>query len=335
MEKNKNNTFKEIWNKIKNSKKVIIPLHPKPDGDSFGSCVAMKYVLEREDIQVKLVSRDEVSEDLKEYDFVDEVEFGTDLEELEIRRYDLIILLDYGSLNDYSKDFKENEEIKEKIINIDHHETNSYYGNLNYVDKNAPSCASILVEFFKKLNIEFDEELARRLLLGILTDTDFFINGDSLNSMKHAVFLMEKGQINYYGFVKPIIKKSWKLKKLIGVLVNNMEKREIDCKNILSSYIKQEDIEKYELNASEIRLGINFLKDVKDIDIIFTLSEFPEKIKGSFRSFGIDTSVFSKEFGGGGHKKASAFYIEKMPIEKAKEKVFEVIEKVGIHKISE
>ena len=41
------NTFEEIWKALKKSKKVLMSLHPSPDGDSLGSCVAMKYFLEK------------------------------------------------------------------------------------------------------------------------------------------------------------------------------------------------------------------------------------------------------------------------------------------------
>ena len=170
-------------------------------------------------------------------------------------------------------------------------------------------------------------------MLGILTDSGFFLNDSSPDSMKKAVFLIEKGNINYpREFYEPIMNNSWKVKRLEGILIQNMKKADIEKKNICYSYILHEDIKSLGLNPAEIRLGITFLKDVKDIDIIFTLSELENEIKGSFRSRGVDTTLFSKEFGGGGHKEASAFHLEKMPMEKAIEKVLSVIKKVGIHK---
>ena len=64
-----NNSFEEIWDKLKEFKKAIITLHSGPDGDSLGSCTAMKYVLEKYlNYEVTLISYDKLSEALKHSD---------------------------------------------------------------------------------------------------------------------------------------------------------------------------------------------------------------------------------------------------------------------------
>lgn len=308
-------------------------LHPKPDGDSLGACTAMKYVLETQGKIVALVSKDNLSDNLAGMKISKEVEFGKDISEMDWGEFDTVIFLDHGTLKYYSKDMSEKME-KNKVINIDHHHTNEYFGNLNYVDSKSPSCCSILVDFFKIININFDKELSRRLFLGICTDTFFFVHGNSLDSIKKAEFLIEQGGINYAKeFFEPINSESWGIKKLHGILLSNMEKREVDGINIAYSFVTKEDIEKHGLNESDIRLGIMCMQDLKNVPVAFTLTELDGGIKGSFRSKGIDTSLFAQKLGGGGHKEASAFYIEKMSLNQAIEKVFEVIEKIRIHKV--
>ncbi|MDD4111355.1 MAG: DHHA1 domain-containing protein, partial [Clostridia bacterium] len=99
------------------------------------------------------------------------------------------------------------------------------------------------------------------------------------------------------------------------------------------SSISKEDIEKLKLNISDIRLGPNHLQTIGGVDLLFTLAQTDNLIKGSFRSNkNIDTSLIAKELGGGGHKLAAGFYLEKMPLKKAEQKVLEAIKKVGIHK---
>ena len=69
--KMKNNAIQEIWSKIKASKKVLMSLHYGPDGDSLASCVAMKYVLERDfGCEVKLVSKDNLDSILGELSLI-------------------------------------------------------------------------------------------------------------------------------------------------------------------------------------------------------------------------------------------------------------------------
>ena len=71
----------------------------------------------------------------------------------------------------------------------------------------------------------------------------------------------------------------------------------------------------------------NYLKEIEGIDILFTLTEMEDMIKGSFRSKGdIDISLFAKELGGGGHKNAAAFSFPRIPLKEAEKKVLDVIQ---------
>ncbi len=327
----RNNKFKEIWKELRKSKKVLLTLHGRPDGDSFGSCTAMKYVLERAGVSVRLISKDRLSENLESYSFSKEVEFGVDIEKLDLSEFDHLIFLDHGFL-EFSEEFKEKLKTK-KVINIDHHVTNSYYGNLNYVNPDLPSCCSVLFEFFNKIKFKFDRELSLRLMIGLCTDTSFFIHGNSIDSLKKAVVLLGNG-LNYKkDLYDPIMNSPWNLKKLYGLLLTNMEKKEINGKDVAYSWATKKEYEKLGLNVSDIRLGIGCMQDIKGLNLIFTLTESNGEIKGSFRSKGLDTTIYSTAFGGGGHKEASAFILKSTNMKKAIEDVLKVIKEKGFVEI--
>lgn len=327
-----NNTFREIWKALKKSKRILMTLHPRPDGDSFGSCTAMKYILEERGINVKLVSKDDINENLKFYDFNKEVEYGIDIESLDLNEFDYILFLDHGSL-EFSDEFKERLKNK-KVINIDHHATNSYYGNLNYVDTTSPSCCSILYEFSEKIRFKFDKELSLRLMIGICTDTAFFIHGNSIDSLKKAVILLERGKINYKeDLISPILDSSWNLKKFHGLLLMNMRKIEINGKIIAYSWATKKEYGKLGLNVADIRLGIISMQDIKGLDLIFTIAEVDGEIKGSFRSKNLDTTVYSMALGGGGHKLASGFILKTTNMKKAIETILKTIKEKGFVEI--
>lgn len=323
-----NNTFRQIWKALKKSKRILMTLHPRPDGDSLGSCAAMKYVLEKKGASVKLVSKDDINENLKFYGFNKEVEYGVNIESLDLKEFDYIVFLDQGSL-EFSDEFK--ERLKNcRVINIDHHATNSYYGNLNYIDSASPSCCSILYEFFEKIRFKFDRELCLRLLIGICTDTAFFIHGNSIDSFKKAVTLLERGQINYKeDLYSPIMNSSWNLKKFHGLLLMNMRKVEINGKTVAYSWVTKKEYGKLGLNVADIRLGIVSMQDIKNLDLIFTIAEIDGEIKGSFRSKNIDTTVYSMALGGGGHKLASGFILKTTNSKKAIETILKTIKEKG------
>ena len=95
----KNNTFEEIWNKIKKSKRIAMTLHYGPDGDSLGSCTAMRYVLERDmKCKVTLVSGDPVEENLSYLPCAKEVQFGRDFADMDLNEFDVILSIDCANL---------------------------------------------------------------------------------------------------------------------------------------------------------------------------------------------------------------------------------------------
>lgn len=335
--KNRNNSFQEIWSKLKTCKKAVMTLHAGPDGDSLGSCSAMKYFLERDlGMEVILVSHDHLEANLAKLPFAKEIVFGKDILDLNLKDFDVFLALDCASpsmLGKSKKDFKIPNDLF--VINFDHHATNDYYGSLNYVDGQAPSACTVLKDFFQSINAKFDHELCIRLLVGLCTDTGFFSYDNSvLRALGDAVFLIEHGKIDYYNEVLLPIRMSIPLatKKLHSLVISNLV---VDSTlHCAYSVIRESDVKRLGLNYSEIRGGIYAIQDIEGVDFTFTLTEMPDLIKGSFRSArNVDVSRFAVALGGGGHKPAAAFVLPKMPLTDAVKKVLEAIKKTGTHPI--
>jgi len=69
-----NNSFEEIFEKIKNSENILMSLHRGPDGDSLGSCSAMKYFLENSfGKKIKIISSDKIAEKFFEFSFLKDI----------------------------------------------------------------------------------------------------------------------------------------------------------------------------------------------------------------------------------------------------------------------
>lgn len=332
MKQNQNNTPKEILEKIKSCKKIVLPLHNAPDGDSIASCCAMKYLLKRDfDIDSIIVTNEKINENFHLIDFIKEIDFTKSIGDLNLKNYDLVLFLDHGAIQ-YKKE-KLIKIPKNKTLNIDHHKTNTFFANMNYVDPDQPSNCSILINLFQGWKINFDNELSNRLLLGVYTDTYGFTKNKT--AIKNALFLIENGA-DYPGIID-IIKYNvpFNIAKYFAKITENYHITKFGEYKIGSSVMSKKDTEKLKLNISDIRLGPKYLKTIAGVDLLFTLAAKDNIIKGSFRSKkNIDTSLIAKELGGGGHKFAAGFYLKKMPLKKAKQKVFDAIKKVGIHKVN-
>lgn len=330
----KNNSFAEILEKLKKCKNIAMALHSAPDGDSLGCCTGMKYFLERDlKCKVKLVSYDFFAENLNKLDYASEVEFGKDISGLNLADYDCVLFLDCGSEENIFGKSRENFNLNKAkfVINIDHHESNLYYGNLNYVDVKAPSACSVLIDFFKYVGVKFDKELSKRLLLGVCTDSGFFeYDSEPEKALKDAVFLIDNGADYLADVLRPVLyNQPIKIVKYFGLLFNKLKfDEELRCRY---TSISHEEVKKLGLNKAETRLGINELQFTAECDFVFSLVEFENIIRGSFRSKkGVNVALFAKEFGGGGHKFAAAFFLEKMPLEKAEKFVLDRVRKIGI-----
>jgi len=326
----KNNSFKEIYEKLASSKKILMTLHKGPDGDSIGSCAAMKTFLENQGKSVTLISSDNVSENYEGFYFIKEIEFGKTIEDFNLDDFDVVLILDSG----VTSQIKTTEEFLKTgfIINIDHHITNPFYGDLNYVDSEKPSTASVLMEFFETLETQkefkkgqiISEDIATKLAFGVYTDSRGLTARNAIQALKDVNKLVEKGA--RYLWMIENMKTSLRLKKFYTYIINNMEYKD----NIVWSMLPKEKIDKFKLTLSEVRTGIVELRSLKEFNIAFTLAEIEKgKIKVSFRSDSVETNVskLAQELGGGGHKGAASAYLKNMNLEQAKEKVLEIIEK--------
>ncbi len=325
-----NDTFETIWEKLKSSKNVLMSLHAGPDGDSLGSCTAMKYLLEQNtDANVTVISKDPLASELAELAIAKEVTFDKDIAEIDLAAYDALVCLDTGSeerIGTYKPGYVAPRDAI-FIINIDHHVTNNRYGHLNYVDGDAPSACSILTAFCQDRNIPVDGELATRLMTGVSTDSVFFtVTGRVERIFTDAAYLMQQGARYGQDIVLPIrLSIPMRTKQFFAAVGNNAVFDE--QRKVAYSCISTEIVQTFGVNMAEIRQGIYQISDIKGADCVFTLVEFEGYIKGSFRtSKDIDVSLLAQELGGGGHTQAAAFRLEGMTLEEAKEKVLAVID---------
>lgn len=325
----KNNSEKEIYDKLKSSKRILLSLHAGPDGDSLGGCTSLKYFLERDfDAEVTLVSYDKLDESLSKIDFSNEVEFGKDILDFDLKNFDILIAFDCG-IPDMIGKLKSNKDFLKEIftINIDHHNANDSYGNLNLVDEKSPSACSVLIDFLKKNKVKFDRELARRLLLGVCSDAVYFTAFSDYNIVFRDVDFLISNDADYKKDVlEPVIlNKPLRIKKYFSYIIDNFKVNKE--KSFGYSIIPLRVIDELGLNLSEVRLGVNEINDIAGLDFVFTLTETKEYVKGSFRSKGdFDVSRLAQKLGtdGGGHKNAAAFRL-KMSLSEAEKEVLKVI----------
>jgi len=250
-------------------------------------------------------------------------------------QYDLIVAFDTGNVEYFGAIYDKNVQMffETPIINIDHHASNTDYGQLNLVVPTAASTTEILYDYLvflekkhsKKL---IDADIATLLLAGLITDTGSFQHANtSPRSLEVAAELLDLG-----GRQQEIIKHFFKTKKLSTLKLWGMilSKVQVDpLHRMVWSSISLEDFLSSEAEPEETE-GIidDLLTNAPGAEIIFLIKQNKDYVSISTRSTanGIDVGKMCAENGGGGHPRAAGFKVPgNRPFD---EVVSEVVKKV-------
>jgi len=128
-----------ILEQIVKSNNILINCHQGPDQDSVGSATALYQILINMNKKATIICPDKVPNDCLFIPFADKVQ-TVDFNWFDFRPYDLFIVLDSGDPQQVLK----SQDIKmspvETVV-IDHHLTNTRFGNINLIDGTISAAA--------------------------------------------------------------------------------------------------------------------------------------------------------------------------------------------------
>lgn len=315
-------TLDEILKKIQSAESIVIVTHESPDGDAIGSSLAMKLALEQmgKDPDVIIPEVPEV------YDFLPG---RNDIKpESDINQYELAISVDCATeLRIAGRQYFENA--KHTIV-IDHHGSNTMYGDFNYVNPVSPACCDILAGVFDYYNINITKDIGSCLLTGIITDTGGFkYPSTTTETFEFTAELLRKG-VN----VSDIYKRTM---DTVSRATFELTKRVMDRMEILEdgkvtfTYITKNDEEEVGAKPGDHEGLVNIGRNLVGVEIsVFIRQKEPDidQYRVSMRSNGeVNVSDICLMFGGGGHPRAAGATIDGT-VEEVKEKLMKQIKKV-------
>ncbi len=312
-------TLDNILQEIQKAKSIVLLTHENPDGDAVGSSLAMYLAL-------KEMGKENVDIIIPEYPHTYKFLPNVDKVKKQGQKepYDVAISLDCATikmLNGWSNYF---EEAKTKIV-IDHHSTNTMYGDLNYVNPDSPACAQILLTILEYFNIQITNEIGKCILTGIITDTGGFqYQATRPETFEFAARLLKSG-IN----VSEIYKKAMNTKTRENF---ELRKRAIDRMEFLENgkisftYITKEDIEEVKATQDDLEGIVEEGRNIQGVEVSIFIKEKEKGYKASLRSNEyVNVSDVCLIFGGGGHKHAAGCTVTTMQLEQLKEKIINQI----------
>ncbi|MBI2464029.1 bifunctional oligoribonuclease/PAP phosphatase NrnA [Candidatus Peregrinibacteria bacterium] len=300
--------YRDIQKALEKSENILIITHKKPDGDALGSSCGFHHALRLIGKKNTMACIDTAPEYLKFLPGIDELQNDFNLEE-----YDVVVTLDCGAF--YMSKFHEKHENlfsheKRTVINIDHHPSNDFFGNINLVDTHAASTSIIIYKLLQFFQIPLNRDIASCLLTGIYTDTGSFMHSNTTSE----VYKIAADLIKHGGKFRQIAKNCFcttpiTTMKLWGKILNNIK---INEDGIIMSVATQEDMKETHATQEDISGVIDLLNSISDAKMSVLLAEDDHgNVKGSFRTQkeDVDLSKIAGVFGGGGHKKAAGFMI--------------------------
>lgn len=291
------NNLAEELSKVKS---VVITGHERPDGDCTGSCLAtynyIKDNFKDIDVDIYLESIPGIFRFLKNADKIDS-------EFLKEKTYDLAISQDCGDIERLGPAKKYFESAK-MTINIDHHISNTEFGQLNYVFPKASSTSELIFELIGEEAVT--KEIAECIYLGIVHDTGIFqYSSTSRKTMEIAGFLMETG-IDFTKIIDDTYyAKTYSQNQILGkALLESILLFDGQC---IMTAVKYKDMKFYGVMPKHLEGIINQLRVTKDVEVAVLFYELKShEYKVSMRSNGhVNVSKIAAHFGGGGHIKAA------------------------------
>jgi phosphoesterase RecJ-like protein len=299
------NNFNEITKLLEKNNSFLITSHKNIDGDAIGSELALYFILKKLNKKPIILNQDRLP---RIYNFLPDSDKVHCLEDnyINIKNIDVGIIVDCSNFERIEETYKIFKNIK-NIINIDHHNSNENYGDLNYIDSLASSVGEIIYDLIKFINLDLlDEKISTCLYTAIITDTGSF-RYSNVSSKTFSVVsdLASQG-------IKPNLiadniynRNTYSGLKLLGKALLTLE---VDESNYVSWLtITRDMLNNTEANDEEVEGIIDVARTLENTEVSILFRETKDnKIKVSFRSKGdFNVNKFAGKFNGGGHPNSS------------------------------
>ena len=295
-------SLQQIAERIKRAKSVLIVGHMRPDGDAFGSALALSTALKNLKIDNQVCVESDIPSNLA---FIDGIE---QVQKTPIKEYDLFVSVDCSDeqrLGALQEEFFLAKRKKIDTVNVDHHISNSHFAKYNYVRECSANCMNVatLIEY---LGASFDKKTAEYLLIGLLTDSGNFSHDDVTDeTLSLAARLVAAGaDIRYYHY--NLFKKQPKARaKLHARVMAGMRFYHQD--RFAAIVISRQTMEECGADIGMTEGFVDFPLNVDTVEVAASVMEMKKgQYKISLRSKTYaDVNKVAGTYGGGGHIRAA------------------------------
>jgi bifunctional oligoribonuclease and PAP phosphatase NrnA len=299
--------FQRVKELVDQGQRFLIATHIDPDGDALGSAFSLCFALNELHKEAWVYLRDSIP---YQYEFLPRPRTLLGPTDLTRNGFDALFVLDCGDLHrigDELQRFRGNSF----VVNIDHHDANEAFGQLNILDDRASSTAEILYRVLKALDVAFTKEMAVNLYTAVFTDTGS-LRYPNTNALAFAICqeMVQHGAVPSV-VASGIYENHPKARFDLFCLVLSTLRTHRDGR-VATMYATKEMFDKTRTSKEHTEGFVEDLKQMRGVEVaLFVRQIGPARFKASMRGKGsVDLAAIARIFGGGGHKNAAGCTVE-------------------------
>ncbi|MDD2371400.1 MAG: bifunctional oligoribonuclease/PAP phosphatase NrnA [Firmicutes bacterium] len=296
---------------------VLVVSHESPDGDAIGSSISMGYLLKELGFIPIVLNKDKVPDKYKFLEKDIQIKCLDDLTETDkLVKYNIFIM-DSAKIDRIGFPLKEIFPNYENIVNIDHHVSNDYFGNKNFVFPKMSATSEIVGSVFLDIFGFINKDAATSIYTGVMTDTGNLTYESTTSATVALVSILLEMKADFNNMRKSVYENE-SIGQMNGLkaILNNMEVMNDGV--IAYTYLPHDVAITNNLTAGDIENYVDYPRKVSTCEVAILFKEFvKDEIRVSIRTKAVvDANKLASSFGGGGHKRAAGFRIRK-PMDQA------------------
>jgi len=302
--------YKKIWNKIVESDNIVLISHVNPDGDALGSSLSMYNILKNMGKNVTICNMTDLASYLDFLPNFDKVKKTLP------KKIDLMISFDCGSFDRLGIDRRDYF-----LINLDHHISNTNYGDMNLIEE-AASTSQVVFNILEANKVDIDKDSATCIYTALVTDTGNF----QYESVTAEVFRIASELVKCGAspeFVSKMLYERDRLSRL-RFLAKALDTLELHLEGKVGVVEVTNELMQITGAIKDDTDGlVNMVRKLESVEVSLMLREEEDgSIKISLRSKNyVDVSKIAVKYGGGGHIRASGATIKDKTFNEIKEMV--------------
>ncbi|NGO39487.1 bifunctional oligoribonuclease/PAP phosphatase NrnA [Limisphaera ngatamarikiensis] len=296
---------------LREAQRICVVGHVRPDGDCIGSQLALALALEAQGRQVTCWNEDAVPE---KYRFLDPE--GRIQKPHPGETFDCVVATDSASLERLGPGVLAGITERRCLINIDHHVSNTRYGDINWVVPRQPSTGELIHRLLRAARWPITPPIADCLFTAISTDTGSFQYPTTLPSTYHVAGELVARGANLARICHEVYQ-SFPLTR-VRLLKRVYSRFRLTANDqIAYCWISRADIARSGANPADTEGLIDHLRAIEPVVVACLFEEYePGVVRVSLRSKSdqVDVGAVAAQFGGGGHPAAAGARIPGTPL---------------------